>query len=243
MTDQNGSVNKNKSKVKEIDLKEIFTVLKRKIWIVVLSAMILTVCGGIYNKYTTSYLYQSSTRLLIKANADQMKTLVVMVKDPAIMEKVISNLKLPRSPEGLASQISVENIGESQVVLITVVDTNSTNAAMIANVTANIFKEEVSKILNFNDIQSLKEAQENPYPINDNKHRFLFISMVMGIVIGIGLVFFLNSLDETVKKEEDIEELIGLPVIGNISKITKKNLKTDINKIEEMKVRGETVGI
>jgi capsular polysaccharide biosynthesis protein len=242
MTDLKENLTK-KSKTKEIDLKEIYVILKRRLWIIVLFAMLITVLGGLYNKYTTSYLYESSTRVLIKTGSDQMKTLVVMAKDPAIMEKVISKLELPRSPEGLASQITVNSIGDSQVVLITVVDSNPTTAAMIANVTANVFKEEIAKILNFKDLQLLKEAKENPYPINDNKTRFLFISMIMGIVIGIGFVFFLHSLDDTIKKEEDIEEIIGLPVIGNISKITKKNLKKDVNAHEEVKVRGETIGI
>ncbi|MDR7073377.1 YveK family protein [Fictibacillus barbaricus] len=243
MTDLNSNMAKNKSKVKEIDLIEIYSLLKRRFWVIVLFVILITLLGGLYNKYTTSYLYQSSTRLLIKANPDQMKTLMVMVKDPAIMEKVVSELQLPRSAEGLASQITVESIGDSQVVLITVVDNSPATAAMIANNTASTFKDEVAKILSFNDVQLLKEAKENPYPINDNKYRFLFISMVMGIVIGVGFVFFLNSLDETVKREDEIEELIGLPVIGNISKITKKNLKKDVHIQEELKVRGETVGI
>jgi capsular polysaccharide biosynthesis protein len=242
MTDLKGN-NAKKSKTKEIDLKEIYVILKRRLWIIVLFTMVITVLGGLYNKSTTSYLYESSTRVLIKTGSDQMKTLVVMAKDPAIMEKVISKLELPRSPEGLASQITVNSIGDSQVVLITVVDSNPTTAAKIANVTAKVFKEEIAKILNFKDLQLLKEAKENPYPINDNKTRFLFISMIMGIVIGIGFVFFLHSLDDTIKKEEDIEEIIGLPVIGNISKITKKNLKKDVNAHEEVKVRGETIGI
>lgn len=242
MTDLNKSMAK-KSKVKEIDLKEIYLILKRRLWVIVLFAMIITVLGGFYNKYTTTYLYQTSTRLLIKASPDQMKTLVVMVKDPAIMEKVITELGLPRSPEGLASQITVDSIGESQVVLITVVDRDATSAAMIANSTAKIFKEEIAKILNFSDLQLLKEAKVNPNPINENGTKFLFISIIMGIVLGIGFVFFLNSLDDTVKREEDIEEIIGLPIIGNISKITKKNLKTDVSMQEEVKVRGETVGI
>lgn len=241
MTDLKGILAK-KSKVKEIDLKEIYVILKRRLWIIVLFAMVITVLGGFYTKYTTSYLYQSSTRVLIKASPEQMKTLMVMVKDPAIMEKVISELELPKSPEGLASQITVNSIDDSQVVLITVVDSEAANATMIANVTAKVFKEEIAKILKFKDLQLLKEAKENPYPINDNQVRFLIISMIVGIVIGVGFIFFLHSLDETIKNEEEIEEIIGLPVIGFIPKITKKNLKTDVNH-EEVKVRGESVGI
>jgi capsular polysaccharide biosynthesis protein len=244
MTDQNRrNLNQKKTTVKEIDLKEIFKILKRRIGIIILTTIVITILGVLYNKYTTTYLYQSSTRVLIAATAEEMKTLVVMMEDPVIMEKVISETGLRTSPEGLASQISVNIIGNSQVVLLSAVDRNPQMAALIANKTAKIFQKEIEKILNFKHVKLLKEAKENPNPINDNDIRFLTISIFIGLGLGIGLVFFINSLDETVKNDEEIEDLIGLPVIGNISKITKKNLKKDVNMHEEVKVRGETVGI
>jgi capsular polysaccharide biosynthesis protein len=244
MTDQNRrNLNQKKTTVKEIDLKEIFKILKRRIGIIILTTIVITILGVLYNKYTTTYLYQSSTRVLIAATAEEMKTLVVMMEDPVIMEKVISETGLRTSPEGLASQISVNIIGNSQVVLLSAVDRNPQMAALIANKTAKIFQKEIEKILNFKHVKLLKEAKENPNPINDNDIRFLTISIFIGLGFGIGLVFFINSLDETVKNDEEIEDLIGLPVIGNISKITKKSLKSDKNMHEEVKVRGETVGI
>ncbi|OOE14597.1 YveK family protein [Fictibacillus arsenicus] len=244
MTDQNRkNFNLKKTTVKEIDLKEIFKILKRRIGIIILTTIVITILGVLYNKYTTTYLYQSSTRVLIAATAEEMKTLVVMMEDPVIMEKVIRETGIRTSPEGLASQISVNIIGNSQVVLLSAVDRNPQIAALIANKTAKVFQEEIEKILNFKHVKLLKEAKENPNPINDNDIRFLIISILIGFGLGIGLVFFLNSLDETVKNDEEIEDLIGLPVIGNISKITKKNLKKDDNIHEDVKVRGETVGI
>jgi capsular polysaccharide biosynthesis protein len=243
MTDLNEGTNNNKAQVKEINLKEIYRILKRRFWVIVVITLLLTILGGLYSKYTTNYLYQSSTRILVNATPDLMKTLVVMIKDPVIMEKVINQLELQKSPEGLGAQISVNNISDSQVVLISAVDNNPTTAAMIANTTAAVFQKEIVKILNFNDIQLLKGAKENPFPINDNQFRTIFLSMIIGIVLGIGIIFFLHSLDDTIKKEEDLEEQFGLPVIGNISKITRKNFKSEISLYEEVKTRGETVGI
>jgi capsular polysaccharide biosynthesis protein len=232
-----------KRKAKEIDIKEIVGILKRRIWIILVAAFLAGIAGALYHQSTTTNIYQSSTRLLVEANPNQMSTLVVMLKDPVVMEKVVKELNLQISPEGLASLISANNIGDSQVVLLSVINQDPELAAQIANNTAKVYKAEIAKILRFTGIKLLKEAKVNPYPINNSGFKFTFISMVIGIVLGVGLVFFLNSLDETIKKEQEIENMFGLPVIGHISKIKKKNLKTEYPVVEEAKVRSETVGI
>ena len=53
-----------------------------------------------------------------------MNTLMVMIKDPIIMEKVNSELNLSRSPEGIANEITVAQIDDSQVIKISAIDTD-----------------------------------------------------------------------------------------------------------------------
>ena len=55
--------------------------------------------------------------------------------------------------------------------------------------------------------------------------RMVMIGFVLGLVAGIGLVFFLDSLDDSVKSEEDVEEFLGIPVLGKVSKMKKKELE------------------
>ena len=42
------------------------------------------------------------------------------------------------------------------------------------------------------------------------------IAGVLGIMLGIGLVFLVEYLDNTIKTPEDIERYVGLPVLGII---------------------------
>ena len=98
-------------------------------------------------------------------------------------------------------------------------------AASIANTTAKVFKEEIPNIIGFNDVQLLSDAKVVPYPINDNGNRMVMIGFVLGLVAGIGLVFLLESLDDSVKSEEDVEEFLGVPVLGKVSKMNKKELE------------------
>ncbi|MGX2961395.1 YveK family protein [Peribacillus sp. JNUCC 23] len=226
---------------KEIDLKELYKILKKRIWIIVAITVLSTLAGGLYHHYTTTLLYGSSTKIIMEADADNRNTLQVIMKDSVILGKVIEELDLAKSPEALAGQITVESIANSQVTSISVVDTDPSLAAQIANTTASVFKAEIPKIRDFNGVRLLSEAKVNPYPINENQNRTIVIFFVFGLVVGIGLVFLLDSLDDTIQSEQEVEELLGLFALGSVPKMNKKNIKRE-NKEGVLDLRGETIG-
>ncbi|MDF2903474.1 MAG: capsular polysaccharide biosynthesis protein, partial [Bacillus sp. (in: firmicutes)] len=76
-----------------------------------------------------------------------------------------------------------------------------------------------------------------------NQNRTIMISFVLGLIIGIGLVLLLDSLDDSIKSEYEVEELLGLPVIGTVSKMNNKNVKKKNNSYSELEIRGETIGL
>ena len=234
----NGS---KKGIAKEINLKELFQIVKKRLWIIIVITLLAGIGGYLYSLKSNTLLYESSRNIIISANAEMMKTLQVLIRDSSVQEKVGEKLGLDRSAEALANQISIQSLDNSQVVKITVIDTNPRLAADIANTTAEVYKEEIPKILNFNNVRILKKAKINPNPINDNQNRSLFIAIVFGMLTGIGLAFFLDSLDETVKSENDVENYLGLPVLGHISKINKKNIRKHNQQYTELESGGETV--
>ena len=223
---------------KEINLKELFAVIKKRFWVAAVITVLFTLVAGVYSTFSTNLLYQSSSRIIIKAGAEERTTLQVIMKDPTIMEKVVQELKLERSPEALAGQITVQSIDTSQVVSISVIDSDPTVAASIANTTAKVFKEEIPNIIGFNDVQLLSDAKVVPFPINDNGNRMVMIGFVLGLVAGIGLVFLLESLDDSVKSEEDVEEFLGIPVLGKVPKMARKNLKKTNRGKQELENMG-----
>ena len=236
-------VNKNNQSVdnqiaKEINLKELIAVIKKRFWIAAVVTVLFTLVAGVYSTFSANPLYQSSSRIIIKAGAEDRTTLQVIMKDPTIMEKVVQDLNLKRPPEALAGQITVQSINTSQVVSISVIDSDPTLAASIANTTAKVFKEEIPNIIGFKDVQLLSEAKVVPFPINDSGNRMIMIGFIIGIVAGIGLVFLLESLDDSVKSEDDVEEFLGVPVLGKISKMNKRNLKKKNHRKQEVKLRG-----
>ncbi|WP_242214339.1 YveK family protein [Bacillus cereus group sp. BfR-BA-01383] len=227
---------------KEIDLKKLFNVIKRKFWIIAVITILAACIGGIYSIFMKTPLYASSARILIPANADAIATLKVMIKEPIVLEKVAQQLNSQKSADALNGQVSVAKIEESQVFVITAVDTNPAQAVKIANATANVYKEEANAILNFSNVRILTEAkvQEHPLPINLNHAKAIEMALAAGLILSIGVVFVLDSLDETIKSERNIEKLLPVPVLGSVSQMKKNNIVDKTSKRESVIVEGKT---
>jgi capsular polysaccharide biosynthesis protein len=228
-------MNEKHTFTKDINLKDLFITLKKRVWIILIITALSTIAGIFYSAMNVpTPLYQTSSRIILGEKSD-MNTLQVIIRDKTVLEKVINQLDLARSPESLANQINVQRVDESQIVSISVVDTDPNLAAEIANTTAEVFKEEIPKIIDFNDVSILSTAEMNPFPINGgaNGSRTIMIALIFGLVAGIGFAFFLDSLDETIKSVKDVEAYLDLPVLGKISKMNKKNIqKQSLHKID-----------
>ncbi|MDF2858646.1 MAG: capsular polysaccharide biosynthesis protein, partial [Neobacillus sp.] len=117
--------NGQKRKAKDINLKDLFLVLKRRFWIIVVITVLISIIGVFMNKYSiTTPMYLSSSRIIIGADGELQKTLQVIIRDSTILDKVVEELGLDRSAEVLAGQITVASVDTSQVVSISVVDTD-----------------------------------------------------------------------------------------------------------------------
>lgn len=227
---------------KEMNLKNLFTIIRKKIWIILLFTTFTTLGGAIYSMYVKTPLYASSARLIVQANAETMNTLKAMVNEPVILEKVAAELNINRSVGALSGQISTESVQGSQIIRINVVDTDPLLAHKIANTTATVYKKEVANILNFNNVSILPEdpVQKHSMPINVNHTKTIAIAFLIGMVLSIGFIFLLDSLDETIKTERRIEQLLDIPVLGGISKMSKKNKKDKYSEKNTLSLKEET---
>ena len=67
-----------------------------------------------------------------------------------------------------------------------------------------------------NNITVVDKAKVPKFPFKPNLMRSLLIAIFLGLAAGIALAFLLEHLDDTIKAPEDMEKLLGLPVLGVI---------------------------
>jgi capsular polysaccharide biosynthesis protein len=229
-------------KVKDINLKELFLVIKRRFWVIMVITIIASIIGAYLNNLSTTPLYQTSSRIIIGTDGESQKTLQVIIKDSTILDKVVKDLNLDKSSEELAGQISVASIDGSQVVSISVIDRDPILAASIADKTAQVFKDEVPNIVGEDYIRLLSNAKVNSSPINQENNNKLYLAIIAGIMVGIGFAFLIESLDDRIRSEKEIEALFGVQVLGKISKMNNRNIKKKKSGRLEIELRGETIG-
>ncbi|MFZ3577252.1 YveK family protein [Virgibacillus sp. DJP39] len=227
---------------KEINLKEYYLTIKKRFWLILIVTVIFTLAGYFYSSQNkVVLLYENHRDIIIGSESPDMNTLMVMIKDPIIMNKVKEDLNLSKQLSEIASQIEVEQVNESRVVRITVIDQEPKMAAAIANATANAYESEIVNITGFKDVQLLSEAKVNPIPINGSKDRTVIIAIVFGLIVSIGLAFLLDSLDGSIEDDRDVEEILGVPILGVISDMNRKKVTTKNSNVLVLESRGKSV--
>ncbi|WP_309089167.1 Wzz/FepE/Etk N-terminal domain-containing protein [Domibacillus sp.] len=242
-----------------ISLKELAQTLKKRLRLIVLITVAAALISGIISYFVLTPIYQSSTQVLVnqakteqqlynpaevQTNLQLISTYNVIMKSPAILEKVAQNLDLDLTTEQLSSKITVASEQDSQVVNITVQDEKPGLAADIANETARVFQEDIVKIMSVDNVSILAAAEvgENPSPVKPQPLLNIAIALVVGLMAGIGLAFLLEYLDNTIKTEQDIEKTLGIPVLGGVTTITAAAGRPAKKTPAPKAVRGETIG-
>ena len=94
-----------------ISIHDIFNTLKKRWKLIVLMTIVAALISGIISYFVLTPVYQASTQILVnqkdsekqldvtqlKSNVDLINTYSVIIKSPAILEKVIKNLDLSQS--------------------------------------------------------------------------------------------------------------------------------------------------
>ncbi|WP_144478321.1 YveK family protein [Cytobacillus oceanisediminis] len=228
-----------------ISLKDLFETLKKRLLLILAITLTAVMVSGIVSFFFLTPIYQASTQILVnKSNSDQVNynpaelqtslqlinTYMVIIKSPAILDKVIDEMDLDITSAQLSEKITVGSEKDSQVMNISVQDEDANRAADLANKIAEVFKEE--NIMKVDNISILANAQvtDGQSPIKPQPVLNIAIALVVGLMAGIGLAFLLEYLDNTVKNEQDVEKNLELPILGVISVI-------EDAKMEEMKRR------
>lgn len=229
-------------KGKEIDLRKLFQTLKKKLWLIVLLTGLMTGFGILYNSQSEPDIFASSSRVIIAADSDIMPTVRALVREPIVLERVIEELNLNASANQVRGQVRVDAVDGSLITVITVMDTHPVRAADIANAVVSVYRDVAAETLGVSGIRLLTSAEPEPFPINVKSNTIVYIAFVVGLILSISLAFLMESLDDSIQTEQDIETALGLNMLGQVSKIRRRHTSAPAKKHKPALIRSETIG-
>lgn len=80
--------------------------------------------------------------------------------------------------------------------------------------TLNMIKADLAGRLQVSNVRVIDFAETPKKPISPNKPRDILSGFILSVILGLGAIFFMESLDDSVKNKRDIEEDLNLPYLG-----------------------------
>lgn len=169
---------------------------------------------------------------------DELKGL--KAKKTEEIQKAVQTIKnrylLAKSNEdnlrGLLEQTKAEaaNLSEKHIQLGILKREVDANRNLYDSLVSKLKEKGVTEESHVVDVWVIEEAGLPENPAKPNKKRNILLALVLGLFGGVGLAFFLEYLDNTVKSPEDIEERFDVPVIGVIA-VVKDQKETIVDSV------------
>ena len=218
-----------------IDLREYFFILKKKMWLIGLSAVICGLISGLVSFFVLEPVYEANTSLIVNKEVEnetkQMTTtddlnyvqkLAItygeIIKSRTVITSTIEKLKLDMTYEELEKIISVSNVSDTQIIKISIEHKNPVLATKICNTIPEIFTKEVQRISKASGVEVIDKAIVPEEPIKPNKIMNIAIAMLLGVMVSVFVICLTEALNTSIKEPKDIEEKLGIPVFGVVPK-------------------------
>lgn len=225
-----------------ISLQELFSILRKSLWRILALTIVAAVISFAVSTFLIKPTYQAGTQILVTPkkqendviDASQVQSSVtlvntyrVIIKSPAILEKVQAEVKnAPTSINALNNMITVESEQNSQVINVSVQNTDAALASNVANSVASVFSEDITDLMNVDNVKVLSVSGIPTAPVSPNIILNTAIAAVVGFLLGVGLAFLREVLDRRIRTEEQVQQILDLPVLGSIPDIDSKVFKS-----------------
>ncbi|HGJ1826394.1 TPA: capsular polysaccharide biosynthesis protein [Streptococcus pneumoniae] len=214
----------------EIDVFQLFKTLWQRKLMILLVALVTSAGAFAYSTFIVKPEYTSTTRIYV-VNRNQgdkpgltnqdLQAGTYLVKDyreiilsQDALEKVATNLKLDMPAKTLASKVQVAVPSDTRIVSISVKDKQPEEASRIANSLREVAAEKIVAVTRVSDVTTLEEARPATTPSSPNVRRNSLFGFLGGAVVTVIAVLLIELLDTRVKRPEDVEDVLKIPLLG-----------------------------
>ncbi|CYT98270.1 capsular biosynthesis protein CpsC [Streptococcus suis] len=211
----------------EIDVLFLLKTIWRKKFLILLTAVLTAGLAFVYSSFLVTPQYDSTTRIyVVSQNVEagagltnqELQAGTYLVKDykeiilsQDVLTQVATELNLK---ESLKEKISVSIPVDTRIVSISVRDADPNEAARIANSLRTFAAQKIVEVTKVSDVTTLEEAVPAEEPTTPNTKRNILLGLLAGGILATGIILAMEVLDDRVKRPQDIEEVMGLTLLG-----------------------------
>ena len=220
-----------------MNLQEFIKII-RSHWVTVVATTAITVFGAVAFTLLTTPLYEAETRLFVSTTGgasasdlyqssrysqERVLSYSQLVMGETLAQRTVDRLDLDLTASELKENVTARAKPTTVLIDVTVRDPSPVQARDIANALSDEF------VLMAQELETPSEGARPEArvvveqratipkdPVVPKKSRNLALGVIVGGMLGLGLAYLRDLLDNTVKTQETLEEITGTGVVGYI---------------------------
>ena len=220
-------MNNQEANMIEIDVLSLLRTIWRKKFLILLTAILTTGLAFAYSAFLLTPQYDSTTRLYVVTQSSDNGAgitnqdlqagsfLVKDYKEIILSQDVLKNVTTTLGiTDDIKEKITVNIPVDTRILSITVRDSDPNQAATIANTLRDEAAKKIIEVTKVSDVTTLEAALPAEKPSTPQTKRNLILGFIVGAFLATALVLVLEVLDDRVKRPQDIEEGLGMTLLG-----------------------------
>lgn len=228
-------MNTNDNASIEIDVLYLLRKLWSKKFFIIFAGLLVGTIALLGSVFFIKPKYTSTTRIYVVSRSSdtaltnqdlQAGSYLVndykeVITSSEVLSSVIDQEKLSMSAGQLSREIAVNVPTDTRVISISVTDTDAQRACDIANTVREVAAEKIKAVTKVDDVTTLESATKPSHPSSPNVKKNAAIGALAGVFLAIVGILVAEVLDDRVRRPEDIEETLGMTLLGVVPDVDK----------------------
>lgn len=214
----------------EIDLGELFKVLKQNILTILVISLLCAVIGLFSSIFLVDEKYSSEATIYItpkvteqgtidynsiQTNSRMVNNYMEILKGETILAKVADQVGMESYSEVLDT-LTISNPENTELISVSSETTDPELSQQIVSLVISTFTEDMMDILNLNNVTIINDAKVNENPVSPSVPRYTILGLAVGLVISCGYVFITFLFDKRLRTRKEAENFLGVPVLATV---------------------------
>lgn len=227
-----------------IDIVHVIRYLLKKMWIIILSSLLVGALTFSFYAFMVAPKYSSSIMLYVNnssfslgntsfsissseitAAQSLVKTYGEILNNRTTLERVIDKTKVDYSYETLSRMVESSLSNNTEIMKVTVTSEDPYEAAKIANCIAEVLPIRISEIIDGASMEVVDAAVPNKNKVSPSITKNTIIGALAGAVLSAAALMLIAIVDDTIYNEEYIIQTYDYPILAKIPNLLQSGTK------------------
>lgn len=211
-------------------LLELMHLLRRHLKLVIALPLACAIVMGVYSLLFMGSTYTATTSMYVLASAQDGTTSSSLSSDLSASQMLANDvatlLQSDRAIRETATDLGLDDIDDydvsvssettSRVITLTVTGPSPQAAADIANAMVGNVSDIAREVMSVESVNAIDQAQVPDAPSGPNRPLYVAVALLAGLFLAVAIVVVADMVNTRVRGQEEVEELLGIPVIGRV---------------------------